>query len=163
MDNTYRIKFIHKIENVLVKDVYNTISPLIRKHKQKFNSFLIVCKTEKMTIFHYTEFELLRWYTDENEMINIGFRFYSNIEDIRFNYYLFQPKPMLETLLMKNLDKYPKKLKLIKYSKLPYYNYLKIKYYGYSKGGDIRIRYDDWFNNTPKEPDDVFKEILKNR
>ena len=37
-----------------------------------------------------------------------------------FNYYILQPKAMLETLLIKNLDKYPEKLKILEYSKAPY-------------------------------------------
>ena len=47
-------------------------------------------------------------------MINVEFNFYSNRKDMTFNYYISQPKPMLETLLIKNLDKYPEKIK--KYS-----------------------------------------------
>ena len=31
---------------------------------------------------------------------------------------------MLETLMIKNLDKYPEKLKILEYSKAPYYEYL---------------------------------------
>ena len=38
-----------------------------------------------------------------------------------FNYYISQPKSMLETMLIKNLDKYPEKLKILEYSKAPYY------------------------------------------
>ena len=44
-------------------------------------------------------------------MIDIEFNFYSNREDITFNYHMCQPKPMLETIIIKNLDKYPEKLK----------------------------------------------------
>ena len=29
------------------------------------------------------------------------------------NYYITQPEPMLETLMIKNLDKYPEKLKIL--------------------------------------------------
>ena len=45
--------------------------------------------------------------------------FYSNRKDMTFNYYISQPKPMLETLLIKDLDKYPEKLKKLEYSKAP--------------------------------------------
>ena len=53
-------------------------------------------------------------------MINAEFNFYSNREDISFNYYMSQPKPKLETLMIKNLDKYPEKTKILEYSKAPY-------------------------------------------
>ena len=84
-----------------------------------------------------------------------------------FNYYLSQHKPMIETLMIKNLDKYPEKLKLLEYSEAPYYEYLILKYYGlgiinHNISLVFCIRHD-WLNNTPREPDDVFKEILRNR
>ena len=49
-------------------------------------------------------------------MMNVEFNFYSKREDMSFNYYLSQPKSILETLLIKNLDKYPEKLKIFEYS-----------------------------------------------
>ena len=42
-------------------------------------------------------------------MINVEFNFHSNREDLSFNHYILQHEPMLETLLIKNLDKYPEK------------------------------------------------------
>ena len=81
-----------------------------------------------------------------------------------FNYYISEPKPMLETLMIEHLDKYPEKLKILEYSKTPYYEYLILKYYGF---GIINpdnclvfcVR-GDWLNNTPTEPNTDFKEIL---
>ena len=70
-------------------------------------------------------------------------------------------------MIIKNLDKYPEKIKILDYSKAPYYDYLRFKYYGF-----VMINYDkhmihcirgDWLNNTPKDPDDSFKEILRSR
>ena len=57
--------------------------------------------------------------------------FFSKREDMSFNHYIPQPKPMLGTLLIKNLDKYPEKLKILEDSKAPYYEYLILKYYGF--------------------------------
>ena len=68
---------------------------------------------------------------DKDETINVAFNFHSNREDMSFNHFISQPKPMLETLLIKNLDKYPEKLKILEYSKAPYYEYLILKYYGF--------------------------------
>ena len=73
---------------------------------------------------------LLKYY-DKDEMINVEFNFHSNRNDMSFNHYILQPKPMLETLLIKNLDKSPEKLKILEYSKAPYYEYLIFKYYGF--------------------------------
>ena len=71
----------------------------------------------------YPRCVLLKNY-DKDEMINVEFNCHSNREDMSFNHYISQPKPMLETLLIKNLDKYPEKLKILECSKAPYYEYL---------------------------------------
>ena len=100
-------------------------------------------------------------------MINVEFNFHSNREDMSFSYYISQPKSMLENMLIKNLDKYPEKLKILEYSKAPYYEYLIIKYYGFGViTHNNRLVFcvrDDWLNKSPREPDDSFKEILRNR
>ena len=109
---------------------------------------------------------LLKYY-DKDEMINIEFNFYSNREKMSFNYYISQPKSMLETMLIKNLAKYPEKLKILEYSKAPYYEYLILKYYGLGViTHDNRLVFclrGDWLNNTPTEPNNDFEEILRNR
>ena len=64
-------------------------------------------------------------------MRNVEFNFCSNREDLSFNYYISQPKPMLESIMIKNLDKYPEKLKILEYSEAPYYEYLILKNYGF--------------------------------
>ena len=100
-------------------------------------------------------------------MINVEINFHSNREDMSFSYYISQPKPMLETLLIKNLDKYPGKLKILEYSKAPYYDYLRIKYYGFGiVNGDRSLVYclrGECLDNVPTEPNNDFKEILRNR
>ena len=100
-------------------------------------------------------------------MINVEFNFHSSREDMSFNQYILQPKPMLETLLMKNLDKYPEKLKILENSKAPYYEYLILKYYGFGViAHNNRLVFcvrGDWLKNTPTEPDNSFKETLGNR
>ena len=109
---------------------------------------------------------LLKYY-DKDEMINVEFNFHSNREDMTFNYYLLQPKSMLETSLIKKFDKYPEKLKILDYSKAHYYEYLILKYYGFGiVNHDNRLVFcvrNDWLNNTPIKPNDDNKDILRNR
>ena len=99
-------------------------------------------------------------------MINVEYNFYSNRKDMSFNHYISQPEPMLETLTIQNLDKYPEKLKILDYSKAPYYEFLKLKYYGFGiTSHDNRLVFcvrDGWLNNAPTEPKNGFKEILRN-
>ena len=117
-------------------------------------------------IIGYPKRILLKYY-DRKELINVEFNFYSNREDMAFNYYMLQPKPMLETMIIKNLDKCPENLKILDNSRAPYCDYLLLKYYGfammnYNKCIIYCIR-DDWLHNTPEDPDDNFKKILRNR
>ena len=84
-----------------------------------------------------------------------------------FNHYIPQPKPMLETLLIKNLDKYPEKLKILEYSKAPCYEYQIFKYYGFGiidhyKRLVLCVR-GDCLDNAPTEPNNDFGKILRNR
>ena len=83
-----------------------------------------------------------------------------------FNYFISKLKSMLETLLIKNLDKYPEKLKILDYSKAPIYEYLILKIYGFGIKHVDQIDYYvgvDWRNNVPTDPNAAFKEILRNR
>ena len=163
---TFEVKYICKKENILVNEIDNTLSDIIEEHKRKFQSFLIVCKINNKKIMGYPKRVLLKYY-DKDEMINVEFNFYSNREDMSFNYYISQPKPMLETLLIKNLDKYPEKIKIRENSIAPYYEYLILKYYGFGLiTHDNRLVFcvrGDWLNNTRTEPNKDFKEILRNR
>ena len=84
-----------------------------------------------------------------------------------FNRYTLQPKPMLEALMIKNLEKNPEKLKILEYSKAPYYEFPILKYYGFGIiSHDNRLVFcvrSDWLNDSPTEPNNDFKEILRNR
>ena len=103
LKKAYEVKYIYKTENILVAEIDNTLSNIVKEHKRKFHSFLIVCKINNKKIMGFPERFLLKHY-DKDTMINTEFNFHSNREDMSFNYYISQPKPMLETLLNKNLD-----------------------------------------------------------
>ena len=166
LKKAFEIKYIYKSENILVKEIDDALSKIINKHKRKFHSFLIVCKINNKKIFGYPKRVLLKNY-DKDVSINVEFNFYSNRTDMSFNHYISQPKSMLETLLVKNLDEYPEKLKILEYSKAPYYEFLILKYYGFGViTHDTRLIFcvrDNWLNNAPREPDNDFKEVLRNR
>ena len=130
LKKTIGVKYIYKTENTLVNEIDKTLSNIVEKHKRKFHFSLIVCKVIKKNIIGYPKHFLLKYY-DKDEMINVEFNFYSNRKDMSFNHYISKPKSMLETMLIKNLDKYPEKMKILEYSKAPYYEYLKLKYYGF--------------------------------
>ena len=109
---------------------------------------------------------LLKYY-DKDVMINVEYNFSSNRKYMSLNHFISQSKPMLETLMIKNLDKFPEKLKILEYSEAPCYEYLILKYYGFGIiSHDNRLVFcirDGWLNNAPTEPKNDFKEILRNR
>ena len=166
LKNAFEIKYIYITENILVNEIDNSLSNKINKHKRKFHSFLFVCKINNKKSMGFPKRVLIKCY-DKDAWIKIEFNFYSNRKDMSFNHYLSQPKSVLESLLIKNLDKYPENLKILEYSKAPYYGYLVLKYYGfavYVHGGNLIFCVtDNWLNNSPKEPNNDFKEILGKR
>ena len=161
----FEVKYIYKKENIFVSEIDNILSDVIEKHKRNFHSFYIVCKINNKTIVVHPKRVLLRYY-DKKDLMNVEFNFYSNIEDMAFNYYILKPKPMLETMIIKNLDKYPEKLKILACSRAPYYDYLILKYYGFVMKDRNHYIYGivvDWRDKDSKAPSDFFKEILINR
>ena len=44
LKKAFEVKYIYKSENILVNEVDNTLSNIVKKLKRKFHSFLIVCK-----------------------------------------------------------------------------------------------------------------------
>ena len=49
----FGVKYIYKSENILVNEVDNTLSNIIKKYKRKFHSFFIVCKVSNKKIMGY--------------------------------------------------------------------------------------------------------------
>ena len=122
LKKAFEVKYIYKKENIFVSETDNILSSIIEKHKRKFHSFYIVCKiNNNKKIIGYPKRVLIKYY-DKKELINVEINFYSNRENMAFNYYILQPKPILETMIIKNLDRYPEKLKIFDYSKAPYYD-----------------------------------------
>ena len=44
LKKAFEVKYIYKTENILVNEINNTLSNIIKKHKRNFHSFYIVCK-----------------------------------------------------------------------------------------------------------------------
>ena len=118
LKKAFKFKYIYKKENIFVNEIDNTLFKIAKKHERKFHCFLTVCKINNKKIFGYPKRVLIKNY-DKDEILNIEFNFYSNREGMSFKYYILQPKPMLETLMIKILDKYREKLKILGYTKAP--------------------------------------------
>ena len=114
--------------------------------------------------FKYENRNSLSKYYNRNDLINITFNFRSNVIDMSLNYYIKMPKSMLETTLIKTLDRYPEKLKIFEHNWMPFYNYLTLKYFGFIKK-DVDwfiINYyldNDWRENPPLTPNEQKKRF----
>ena len=129
LKKAFGVKFIYKTENILVNEIDNTPSYIVKKHTRKIHSFLMVCKINNKKVIGYPKRVLLKNY-DKDVKINDEFNCFSIREDISFNYCISQSKLMLETMMIKNLDKNPERLKKFEYRKAPFYEYLILKNYG---------------------------------
>ena len=107
----FTVKYKFKTEKIHVNEIDNALSDLIKKHKRKFLSFYIISRINDKKIVGYPKRILLK-YSDINELINVEFNLYSNIDDMTFNYYITQSKPMIETMMIEVLNKYPEKLNI---------------------------------------------------
>ena len=120
LDKAFGVKYRYKTEKIFVNEIDKTLSDIVKRHRRKFHSFYIVSKTNNKKIIGYPKRILLKYY-DKNELINVEFNLYSNRDDMTFNHYISQPKPMIESIMIKVLDKYPEKLEILEYSGVPYY------------------------------------------
>ena len=87
LKKAFGVKYIYKSENILVSEVDNTVFNIVKKHKRKFHSFLIVCKINYKKIMGFPKSVLLKYY-DKDIKINVEFNFKSNRKDISFNHYI---------------------------------------------------------------------------
>ena len=83
----FEVKYIYKTENILVNEIDDNLSKIIKKHKRKFHSFLIVCKINNKKSMGYPKRVLSKYY-DKVGMTNVEFNFPSNREDMSFNHYI---------------------------------------------------------------------------
>ena len=51
----FGVNYIYKTENILVNEIDNILSNIVKKHERKFYSFLIVCKINNKKIIGYPE------------------------------------------------------------------------------------------------------------
>ena len=125
--NTFPIKYTYQLKNILINDFNTTCYNIIEKHKQKFIYFFILYKINNRKYKTKPTQHLLPKHNNDTK-IDIDISIYSRFEDISYDYYLTLPKSRLETLLAKNFDRYPDKLKLFPHSNVPYYKRLTLKH-----------------------------------
>ena len=90
------------IKNININIINKTIKKYILNHKKKFIRYKFDCRIDSFI----EKF-------NKNNKVNLYIIFYSEKEDVTFNYYLQCPKPMIENRLLKILDTNPLLIKSI--------------------------------------------------
>ena len=86
----------HLVENIRVNNINKTINKYILENKKKFIRFKLGCRIDS-TIDKFVK----------TNKINLYITFYSDKKDVTHNYYFKYPKPMIENLMLRFLDKNP--------------------------------------------------------
>ena len=88
---TYKEEYIVKNIRISIK---NKQKNYILEHKKKFIRFKFDCRIDGMIVKY-----------SKNNKVNLYITFHSQKEDLTHKYYLKFPKPMIETKMLKVLDK----------------------------------------------------------
>ena len=86
----------NRIKSIRITNINKTINNYILEHKKKFVRFEFECRIDSI-IENY----------NKNNKVNLYIMFYSEKEDVTYNYYLQGPKPMIENQLLKISDTNP--------------------------------------------------------
>ena len=116
---TYKEEYL--VKNIRLNIINKTIKNHVLEHKKKYIRFIFNCKIDGMIDKN-----------SKNNKVNLYITFYSEKEDLPHNHYLKFPKPMIETKMLKILDK---NLLLIKsleayLNPIPLLNFIILKYWG---------------------------------
>ena len=84
------------IKNIKINNINKTRNKYIFDHKKKYIRFKFDCRIDSVI----EKF-------NKNIKVNLYIMFYSEKEDVTFNFYFQCPKPMIEIRLLKILDTNP--------------------------------------------------------
>ena len=133
----------HLVKNIRINNINKTIKNHILEHIKKFLRFKFNCKIDGMIDKH-----------SKIKKVNLYITVYSEKEDLTHNYYLKFPKPMIETKMLKILDKNPLLIKSLGayLDSNPLINLIIFKYWGYISNKNKLVHDYDWYESDPKHP-----------
>ena len=139
------------IKNININIINKTINKYILDHKKKFIRFKFDCRIDSVI----EKF-------NKNNKVNLYIMFYSEKEDVTYNYYLQCPKPMIENRLLKILDTNPLLIKSLGayLDPHPLILYIINKYWGridIINNKKKLVQDYNWHESAPKHPS---QEIL---
>ena len=147
-------------KNILLKTLRNnninkTINEYILDHKKKYIIFIFDCRIDSVI----EKF-------DKNIKVNLYIMFYSEKEDVTYNYYLRCPKPMIENRLLKFLDTNPLLIKSLGAYLDPYPRivYIINNYWGRIEIINRRkklVHDYNWYDSDPNHPSQELLEFMR--
>ena len=140
------------VKNISINNINKTIKNHILEHKKKFVRFKFDCKIDGM-IDKYSK----------NNKVNLYITFYSEKEDLTYNYYLKFPKPMIETKMLKILDTNPLLIKSLGAYLKPYplIKLIIFKHWGYINNNNELVRDYNWYESDPKQPSQKLLDFMR--
>ena len=142
------------VENININDINKTIKNYISKYRKKFIRFKFECRIDSVI----DEF-------NKNNKVNLYIMFYSEKEDVTYNYYLQCPKPMIENRLLKILDTNPLLIKSLGAYLDPYplIVYIIYKYWGrIDIINNKKLVHDyNWYESAPNHPSQELLEYMR--
>ena len=143
------------IKNIKINNINKTINKYIFDHKKKYIRFKFDCRIDSVI----EKF-------NKNNKINLYIMFYSEKEDVTYNYYLQCPKPMIENRLLKLLDTNPLLFKSLGpyLDPIPLICYFINKYWGridiINNNKKLVLDYN-WYESAPKHPSQELLEFMR--
>ena len=143
------------VENININNINKTIKNYISQYKKKFIRFKLECRIDS-TIDEF----------NKNNKVNLYITFYSEKEDVTYNYYLQCPKPIIENRLLKILDTNPLLIKSLGAYLDPYplIVYIIYKYWGridiINKKKKFVHDYN-WYESAPNHPSQDLLEFMR--
>ena len=147
---TYKEEYL--VKNIRINNINKTIKNQILEHKKKLIRFKFNCKIDGM-IDKYSK----------NNKENLYITFYSEKEDLTQNHYLNFPKPIIETKMLKVLDKNPLLIKSLGayLDPIPLIRFIIFKYWGYINTKNELVHDYNWYESDPKHPSQEILHILR--
>ena len=150
---SYKEEYLVKI--IKINNINKTINNYILEHKKEFIRFKFDCRLDSVIDK-----------SDKYNKVNLYILFYSEKEDVTYNFYLRCPKPMIEYQMLKILDANPLLIKSLGVYLLPIplIDYLINKYWGridVIKKKKVIVRDHNWYESTPKQTSQELLELMR--
>ena len=147
---TYKEEYL--VKNIGISNINKTINIYILEHKKRFMRFKFDCKIDGI-VDYYSKYK----------KVNLYITFYSEKEDLTLNYNLKIPKPMIETKLLRKLDKNPLLIKSLgaHLDPSPLINRIIFKYWGYINDKNQLDHDYNWHESDPKYPSQELLEFMR--